>query len=195
MSETTDAPTPRQTGAVEPMHASDEGIADAVMAMCRTLGHVEARKSIVHLLRAWKASRPDAASASVTEAMRDRILEAAMEQYPEIANKLDGREVSEISPRNVLDAVFALGESAGAALAAAPRDAGREEDSELIDWLATQSAAVMASEGGRTKVFTHPATTSQGESSIEVHGDGFTEPVYAATLRDALRAARRGATG
>lgn len=46
----------RHREAVEPMHASAEGIADAVMEMCRTLS--EPRKSIVHLLVSWKASRP-----------------------------------------------------------------------------------------------------------------------------------------
>ncbi len=168
MSETTDAPTPRETGAVEPMHASDEGIADAVMAMCRTLGHVEARKSIVHLLRAWKASRPDAASASVTEA--EEHLAIARGRLRRLCQMLV-EAVGADGPCNAEDAAERAVEEITRlrALAAAPRDAGREEVSEE-----QVTAAIVAYEGP---------------------SDALMSRTHRARMRDALRAARRGATG
>lgn len=198
----------------EPMHASAEGIADAVIVMCRTL--VEPRKSIVHLLRSWKAAvplRPDAAvaSASVVDiapsanlpkliqppespgwrgdatvtAFRERLelrIRETVDQVARVAGHAPGAQLTLKRFDRFLDCLCDA--AAGAALAAAPRDAGREEAADLMEMLKDRAWEIDADED---EWIVRQLTGSPNDREWRVVGRG-------ETWMDALRAARRGAT-
>ncbi len=188
-----DAPTPRETRTVTARlpERADERLTDEQCAAL--LDEIGALRLSALGAESWgdafrrgaaalRTPRPVAASASVTEAMVHRVADEVRNAL-RVESGIVGHTVGQKSHR--LDGVDALEEALVAALAAAPRDAGREEAADLLDMLKDGAWSI---DGDDDEWVVRRISGPVNDREWHEVGRGD-------TWMDALRAARRGATG
>jgi hypothetical protein len=187
--ETTDAPTPRETGAVY--------IDGAPAWMCPCGNHHPLNEGCGHC--GSRLTRPDAASASVTEAMVARIVAEMLAEVPVKHSGAVAEDFDRARNRTLHEVLRRV------RLAAAPRDAGREEMVvRRLLWSNHGHMGMYGDDGEMQCAACAPATDEERATFAGEYVLDWKREPYAKVLAWAdqglralnmLRAARRGATG